>query len=199
MRTPLLASLLVAVALASSCKTLDDSKNVILKPSALSKDFKDLDDKDNPFAQKATRVDYVVSGVKTYDAFFKDAAEVKGVVVLADVVLKETDAYVAKVKKAGGKGSLSSKGIAEYERHQARLAEITGLLGKVPDRSAALLDDGEKLTAGAAKTFVGPNAFKLVGVTRGLDEARKDIQDAAKRAPGLVTHAGKSTAALVGL
>lgn len=186
---------------AVSCATLDDSKFIALKPSAVSKQFKDLDDgKKNPFAQKgATHVDHLVTGIKSYDAFFSDTAEIKGTVVLADVILKETDAYIAKVKKAGGKGALGEKGIKEFEAKQARLEAITDLLTKVPDRSGDLVKTGQKLSGGAAKTFIGPNAFKLGSVVKGLDRSIDDLKDAGKKAPGLGTHAAKTTASLVGL
>lgn len=195
-----LSTLFVGVT-GAGCASLDDSKFVALKPSAVSKEFKDLDDpKKNPFAAKgATHVDHLVTELKAYDAFFSDVAELKGTVVLADVVLKETDTYIAKVKKEGGRKALSDAGQKEFDKKTARLEAITTLLTKVPDRAGDLGKEGQKLSSGAAKTFIGPNAFKLPAVVKGIDRAIDDVKDAAKKAPGLGTHAAKSSAALVGL
>jgi hypothetical protein len=195
---PLLAlPVVVAVALASGCSS---GRAVALKPSQIDRTFKDLDDaKHNPFVQGKTRVDHIVTGVRSYDGFFQDAAEVKGIVVLADVILKETDGYIAKVKRAGGRGALGDAGVREFEQRQARLETISGLLAAVPDRSGALLSTGKKLATGAPKTFIGPNAAALPGVVRGLEEATEDLRDAGGRAPRLIEHATRTSASLVGL
>lgn len=191
----------VACVAAASCASLDTSKSVVLKPSQVAKQFKDLDDaKDNPFGKKgATHVDHLVTDLKSYDAFFQDAAEIKGTVVLADVILKETDAYVAKVKKDGGRKALGDKGQKEFDTKKDRLQAITDLLTKVPGKSADLAETGQKLSGGAAKTFIGPNALKLPGVVKGIDESITDLKDAGKKAPGLAEHAAKSMEKLVGL
>jgi hypothetical protein len=198
-----LATLVLACALApvlAGCQTLDDGRSAILKPSALDGTFRDLDAANkNPFGKATTRVDYIISGVRPYDAFFKEAAEVKGVVVLAEVVLKETDVFVASVKKSGGRRALDEAGQREFDRHQARLTRITTLLTDVPARSAALTETGQKLAADAPQTFVGPQAFKLPGVIKGLQGASDDLKDGAARVPGLGRKLAASGAALAGL
>ena len=55
---------------------------------------------DNPFAQAKTKVDVLKVGIKNYDDFFQESAEVNGTVVLSDVVLKDTDAFIATTKKS---------------------------------------------------------------------------------------------------
>jgi hypothetical protein len=193
-------SVAVAVVAGAGCATLDDSRLVVLKPSAVSKDFRDLDGKGNPFAKKgATHVDHLVTELKAYDAFFQDSAEIKGTVVLADVVLKETDAYIARVKKDGGRKSLGDKGQKEFDKKKDRLETITALLRKVPDRSGDLVKTRQKLSGGAAKTFIGPNAFKLPSVVKGIEASIDDLEAAGKKAPGLAAHAAKTSASLVGL
>lgn len=200
----IVASLVVAlsfVVVGAGCASLDDSKSVVLKPSQVSKEFKDLDDKnDNPFAKKgATHVDHLVTELKAYDKFFQNAAEIKGTVVLADVILKETDTYIAKVKKDGGRKALGDKGQKEFDKKKDRLTTITELLTKVPEASGDLAGEGKKLSGGAAKTFIGPNAFKLPSVVKGIDESIEDLKAAGKKAPGLAEHAAKSMTSLVGL
>lgn len=188
------------VGIGGGCAALDNGTMKVLKPSAVSSKLKDLDDEDNPFAKKgATRVDFMVVEIKSYDAFFKDSAEVRGTVVLADVILKETDAYIAKVKKNGGKNALSDKQLKEFDTKRNRLGVITDLLTGVPDRSGKLLDQSGALSKNAAKTFVGPNAVKLPGVYKGLENATDDLKKAGQTAPGLLQHAQKTTASLVGL
>ncbi len=154
----------------------------------------------HPFGKKgATHVDHLVTQLKSYDAFFQETAEIKGTVVLGDVILKETDAYIAKVKKEGGRKSLGDKGQKEFDRKKARLETVTDLLTKVPGKSSDLIGSGQKLSSGAAKTFIGPNALKLADVVKGIDESITDLKDAGKRAPGLAEHAAKSMEKLVGL
>jgi len=183
-----------------ACQTLDDGRVSTLKPSALDQDFKDLDDaKKNPFGKRGTKVDFVVTGVRNYDAFFKEAAEMKGVVVLGEHVLRETDAYVARIKKSGGRSALGQKGQQEFLRQQTRLTTITRLLTEVPERSSALTKTGQKLATDAPQTFAGPQAFKLPGVVKGLQVAKDDLTSAATRAPGLGKKLVDSSAALVGL
>lgn len=196
-----LASLVFAGFFFGGCAALETSRSVVLKPSQIAKDFKDLDDtKDNPFGKKgATHVDHLVTQLKSYDAFFQETAEIKGTVVLGDVILKETDAYIAKVKKEGGRKSLGDKGQKEFDRKKARLETVTDLLTKVPGKSSDLIGSGQKLSSGAAKTFIGPNALKLADVVKGIDESITDLKDAGKRAPGLAEHAAKSMEKLVGL
>lgn len=200
------SSVVVACACAASlalslagCFALDNGTVKVLKPSAVSSKLKDLDDDDNPFAKKATRVDYLVVDIKSYDSFFKDSAELKGTVVLADVILKETDVYIAKVKRAGGKDALSDKQLKEFDQKKNRLGVISDLLGDVPDRAGKLAKTGSSLTTAAPKTFVGPNAAKLPGVYKGLEQSTDDIKSAGQQAPKLLTHAQKTTASLVGL
>ncbi len=179
---------------------LDNGTVKVLKPSAVSSKLKDLDDKDNPFAKKgATHVDFLVVDIKSYDAFFQESAKIRGTVVLADVILKETDAYIAKVKKSGGKDALSDKQLKEFDAKTSRLGVITELLGDVPDRSGKLLKTGQSLSSSATKTFVGPNATKLPGVYKGLEQSTDDLKTAGQKAPALLQHAQKTTASLVGL
>jgi hypothetical protein len=195
----LLRLLVVALALGSTV-ACSSGRAVALKPSQVDKTFKDLDDaKKNPFTQTKTRVDHIVTGVKPYDAFFRDAATVKGIVVLADVILKETDSYIERVKRAGGRGALGDEGVREFELRQTRLERVTALLGDVPGRSGDLLGTGKKLAANAPKTFIGPNATVLPAVVRGLEDASTDLRDAGARAPRLIDHAGRTSRSLVGL
>ena len=69
----------------------------------------------------------------------------------------------------------------------------------MPGKSGDLVEQGQKLSSGAAKTFIGPNALKLPDVVKGIDEAVTDLKDAGKKAPGLATHAASSMEKLVGL
>jgi hypothetical protein len=199
MRSLVLASFVVLVAsVFAGCGTLQSGTAAPLLPSTLSAQFKYLD-KANPFAKPATKVDVTKVGIGNYDAFFKQSAQVKGTVILADIVLKETDAFIAKVKKEGGKNALSPEQLQEFEAKRTRLGVVTGLLADVPEKSGALAKQAQALTGGAAKTFVGPNAVKLPGVMKGLDQASNDMKTAAARAPKLAEHAASTTASLVGL
>lgn len=174
-------------------------KESILKPSMVSKEFKDLDD-NNPFERKATRVPFLKVGIKKYDAFFQDAAEVKGTVIIADVVLKETDSFIASIKKDVKKGKvLTPPQVKRVNRERDRLASLTKLLGDVPDRSGKLLDTSEGLAGSAAKTFIGPEAAKLPGVIKGIQQSADALKEAAAKSPGVLKHAAKTSAALADL
>ena len=190
------ASLLASLA---GCGTLQNGKESVLKPSMISKDFKDLDE-DNPFAQKSTRVGMVVVCIANYDKFFRDSAEVNGTTVLADVVIKETDVVVAKVKKDVGAGKVLSKAqVGMVNRAKARLASITALLQSIPDRSTKLAQGGEGLTKSAPKTFAGPNAMKLPGIIKGLEQSTAQLKSSATRVPALLKRAASSSGKLAGL
>lgn len=180
---------LVAFLLGSGCATLQNGREGVLKPSMISPDFKDLDAK-NPFAQKATHVGMTIVGIANYDSFFRESAEVNGTTVLADVVIKETDGVIAKIKRevAGGK-VLTRAQVNEVNRAKARLASITALLESVPDRSSKLAQGGEGLTKTATKTFAGPNAVKLPGVMKGLEQSTAQLKSSATRVPGLLQRA----------
>jgi hypothetical protein len=189
MRALLLASRLVAVsvlvtALGTGCGGI---KEAVLKPSAVSKEFRELDSA-NPFARGKTRVAVTQSGLKKYDAFFSDAAEVKGTVILADVVLQRTQKYIANMKKQLGRGKiLSSTNAAVVKRESARMAALVGMLLGVPARAAKLVDDGQVLVKEAPATFLGPDIVKLPAVVKGITHATGDLRDAAVSAPGLVS------------
>ena len=171
-------------------------KDATLKPSMVSKDFKDLDD-ENPFAKKATNVHFIKVGIKKYDAFFQDAAEVKGTVIIADVVLKETDAFIASIKKDVKKGKVLTPSQAKrLKKEQDRLGALTRLLSDVPDRSTKLIDTSEGLAGGAAKTFIGPEAVKLQAVMKGLAQSADALKEAAARSPKVLQHAAKTTTEL---
>jgi hypothetical protein len=171
-------------------------KEAILKPSMVSKDFKDLDD-ENPFEKKATSVHFLKVGIKKYDAFFQDAAEVKGTVVIADVVLKETDVFIASIKKDLSKGKvLTPVQQKRMKREQERLESLTKLLGDIPDRSTKLLDSSEALADTAPKTFLGPDAVKLPGVVKGIQQSAEALKQAASKSPALFKHATKTTTEL---
>lgn len=184
-----LASLLAG----SGCATLQDGRESVLKPSMISKDFRDLD-KENPFANKATRVGMTVVGIPSYDKFFRESAEVNGTTVLADVVIKETDVVIAKVKRDVGAGKvLTPVQVKQVDRAKARLAAITALLEGVPDRSTKLAEGGEGLTKTAPKTFAGPNAVKLPGVMKGLEQSTAQLKSSATRVPALLKRAASTT------
>jgi len=171
-------------------------KDATLRPSMVSKDFKDLDD-ENPFARKATSVQFLKVGIKKYDAFFQDAAEVKGTVVLADVVLKETDVFIASIKKDLKKGKvLTGPQQKRLKREQDRLESLSKLLTDVPDRSGKLLDSSEGLASSASKTFIGPDAVKLVAVVKGIQQSADALKSAATKSPALLKHAAKTTTEL---
>ncbi len=192
----LLMFVLLGAALAGGCAT---GKESTLKPSMVSREFRDLDD-DNPFDRKGSRVSFLKVGIKKYDAFFQDAAEVKGTVIIADVVLKESDSFIASIKKDVRKGKVLTPAQAKrLDRERDRLASLTKLLGDVPGRSGKLLESSENLAGSAAKTFIGPDAVKLSAVVEGLRESAAALKDATAKSPGVLQHAGKTSAALAGL
>lgn len=187
---------LLAAVVTSGCAA---GKDAVLKPSMVSKDFKDLDD-ENPFARKATSVEFLKVGIKKYDAFFQDAAEVKGTVIIADVVLKETDGFIASIKKDVKKGKvLTGPQQKRLKKEQGRLESLTKLLTDVPDRSGKLLDTSEGLAGGASKTFLGPDAIKLPAVVKGIQQSADALKSAATKTPGLLKHAAKTTTELADL
>ncbi len=197
MRTPLL---LAALALAA-CGTLQNGAESILKPSMVSPQFKDLDaPKRNPFAQARSRVQVLKVGIRNYDTFFQDSSEVKGTVVLADVVLNESDTFIANTKKSvKQKRELSPAQQAAVKKEQQRVAALQQLLTGLPARSGKLIGDGNGLSKNAARTFVGPNALKLPGVVKGLEQSLADLRSATQKAPGLLSHAERTSAALTTL
>jgi hypothetical protein len=192
---------LLALLLLTGCAAMQSGAASVLKPSMVSPTFKDLDnDKKNPFIKPPNRIEVQKVGIVNYDKFFQESAEVKGTVILADVVLTETDQFVAKTKKelAGGKAMTPAQQAA-LKKEQARVDAITKLVADVPAKSQQLLGQGEGLTKSAPATFVGPNAFKLPGVMKGLDQSMNAVKDAAARSPGVLDHAAKTTAALASL
>lgn len=184
--------------LALGCGTLSQGQEHVLKPSQVSASFKELDDaKDNPFAKGPTKVEVMKVGIPNYDSFFQETAEVKGTVVLADVVLKETDGYISNLKKEiGAKKILTPIQAKELKQEQGRIGALVKLLGDVPDRSSKLLSASEGLTNNAAKTFIGPNAMKLPGVVKGISQSAGELKDAAAKAPNILKHAEKTTESL---
>jgi hypothetical protein len=167
----------------------------ILKPSQVSPQFKGLDGaKTNPFATGKTKIEVLKVGIPNYDKFFADSAEVKGTVVLADVVLKDTDSFLTTTQKNVKAGkALTPAETTQLNNEKNNMAELVKLLEGVPQRSDDLVKAGEGLTKGVEKTFVGPNATKIPAVLKGLGDSTGDLKDAATQAPGLLTHA-KSTA-----
>lgn len=190
-----------ALALGAGCATprLSEGKASVLRPSMVSPSFKDLDAK-NPFEQAKTRVDLTRVGIANYDKFFQESAEVKGTIILADVVLDETDAFVAKIKKEVSRGkALTPDQAKALDRENKRVDAITKLLTGLPEKSGKLTDQGEALTKSAPKTFAGPNALKLPGVLKGLDQSASSLKAAAEKSPALLERAGKSAAKLADL
>jgi hypothetical protein len=154
---------------------------------------------DNPFAKPATRVDYMVVGIPGYDTFFKDAATLNGTVVLSNVVLNQTDVFIAQTKKAGAGNALSPIQLKRINEQQKRTDSLIALLTDLPARSQKLLSTGDALQKSAGKTIIGPNAVKLPGVTKGLSDAMGDIKNAAAKSPSVLDHARKTSASLAGL
>lgn len=193
---------LAALALALvGCATprLSEGRAAVLRPSMVSPSFKDLD-RENPFEQPRTRVDLTTVGIASYDQFFQESAEVKGTIILADVVLDESDAFVAKIKKEVSRGkALTPDQARALDRNNKRVDAITKLLTGLPEKSSKLSDRGEALTKQAPKTFSGPNALKLPGVLKGLDQSAASLKSAAEKSPGLLERAGKSAARLADL
>lgn len=185
--------------LPSGCAALKSGREVLLLPSMVSPQFKDLDE-ENPFAKGKTRVDAIKVGIASYDQFFVEAAKIKGTVIIADLVLRETDAFIANSKKriAAG-GALSPAQRKATQLQAARVTALTKLLGNLPERADKLVDTGTSLGKTAPKTFIGPNAIKLPGVVKGLGEAAKDLTDSAKRAPALLSHVEKTATSLTSL
>ena len=194
-------SLVTALALGTGCATprFSEGKAAVLRPSMVSASFKDLD-KDNPFEKPKTRVELTKVGIANYDKFFQESAEVKGTIILADVVLDETDAFVAKIKKEVGRGKeLTPDQAKALDRENKRMDAITKLLAGLPEKSGQLTDQSEALTKSASKTFAGPNALKLPGVLKGLNQSAASLKSAAEKSPGLLERAGKSAAKLADL
>jgi hypothetical protein len=194
-----LSVLLTALLLSASCTTLSamtKTQEVVLKPSQVSAEFRDLDKK-NPFARGANRVAVKKVGLPSYDRFFINAAVLKGTVVLTDVVLKETDVLVTTMKRQKSAGdAFSPVQLKRIEQAQQRLTSLTTMVAKVPEKGSKLLDDGEALQNGAVKTFSGDNAIKLPGVVEGLSQSAADLKDAGARVPGVLSHAKKTSASL---
>lgn len=182
-----------SVSFGSACATLDDGKAGVLKPSQVSASFKDLD-KENPFAKPGkNRVDLLKVGIASYDQFFAESASVKGTMVLAEVVLAESDAFVAKIKKEVSRGkALTPDQARALDREKKRVDAITKLLTGLPDKSGKLTERSEALAKQAPKTFAGPHALKLPGVLKGLEQSGASLKDAVERSPKLLERAGKS-------
>ena len=197
-----LCMLLTALMLSASCSTLSSmtkTQEVLLKPSQVSAEFRDLDRK-NPFASGANRIAIKKVGLPSYDRFFINAAVLKGTVVLTDVVLKETDTLVTTMKRQKSAGdAFSPAQLKRIEQAQQRLTSLTAMVAKVPDKGSKLLDDGGALQNGAVKTFSGDNAIKLPGVVEGLSQAAAELKDAGARVPGVLSHAKKTSGALTAL
>ena len=194
-----LCMLLTALMLSASCSTLSamtKTQEVLLKPSQVSAEFRDLDRK-NPFARGANRVAVKKVGLPSYDRFFLNAAVLKGTVVLTDVVLKETDILVTTMKRQKSAGDAFSP--AQLKRIEQAQQRLTSMVAKVPDKGTKLLADGEALQNGAVKTFSGDNAVKLPGVVEGLSQSAAELKDAGARVPGVLSHAKKTSGALTAL
>lgn len=194
-------NLSIAFLLFTGCASLQNGAESALKPSSVSPQFKDLDaPKVNPFAQPKTKVEVMKVGIKNYDDFFQESAEVNGTVVLADVVLKDTDAFITTTKKnIKTNKELTPAEQAALKKEQAKLTALIKLLEDLPSRSSKLLDASEGLSKGADKTFLGPNALKLPGVIKGLGESSDALKAAATKAPTLLTHAQKTGESLTSL
>jgi hypothetical protein len=165
----------------------------------VSVSFKDLD-KDNPFEAPKTRVELTKVGIANYDKFFQESAEVKGTIILADVVLDESDAFVAKIKKEVARGkALTPDQAKALDKNNKRVDAITKLLTGLPEKSGQLSDQSQALTKSASKTFAGPNALKLPGVLKGLEQSGNSLKAAAEKSPALLERAGKSAAKLAEL
>jgi hypothetical protein len=198
---PLTLASFVAFTVGTGCATprLSEGRAAVLKPSMVSASFKDLDAK-NPFEQAKTRVDLTKVGIANYDKFFQESAEVKGTIILADVVLDESDAFVAKIKKEVARGkALTPDQAKALDRENKRVDAITKLLTGLPEKSGQLTEQSEALTKAAPKTFAGPNALKLPGVLKGLDQSASSLKSAAEKSPALLERAGKSAAKLAEL
>jgi hypothetical protein len=186
-------------ALSSGCAAFKSGREVSLKPSMVSPQFRDLDE-ENPFVRGKTKVDAMKVGIASYDQFFVESAKIKGTVIIADLVLKETDAFIANSKKRIAAGAALSPAQKRATQMQvARLSALTKLLGSLRARADKLVDTGSNLGKTAPKTFIGPNAMKLPGVVKGLGEAAKDLTDSAKRAPALLEHGLKTAGSLASL
>lgn len=183
----------------TGCAALQAGREILLKPSMIDRDFTDLDE-ENPFANKATRVGMTVVGIKGYDQFFRESAEVNGTMVLADIVIKETDVVIAKINRDVTAGKVLTRAqVNEVNRAKARLATITRLLESVPTRATRLVQSGEQLTDSAGKTFAGVNAVKLPGVLKGLNQSTAQLKNSTTRVPSLLKRATATSARLAGL
>jgi hypothetical protein len=168
-----------------------------IEPKDVSPALASLYDK-NPFANDDTRVDTVVTGLADYDAFFKEAAVIRGSVVLVDVWVKDVGATLADIAKApvptnaaeleklakslkAKKTKASGDVVGKLKNHVAQLTAIVAALAQAPLKAKDLVPKGQKLATSVAQDALKAPAA-MAGVPGAVEESGKAIADSAKKA-----------------
>ena len=167
----------------------------------------------------ANKVEYPMSGKRSYDEFFKDSAMSRASLVVSTggvdsltINLKN----IARTRFAMTELSNDSKDIPDEAVAKMALkkdqlsaenklfiidaikdvATIVEFMNAAISKSQGLLGTGATLTGNVSKDFVGPDAVKLPAVTRGLQGSMDNLKGLASEAPVFLKRAARLTAAL---
>ena len=201
----------VTAAAADAPATITRSANVIkaiaicgcsnaseaLTPADIAPALGPLYDK-NPFANEATRVEHVVTGVADYDAFFKEVAVLRGSAVLIDVWVRDVGATLADIGKApipttpaelqklakslqAKKTKPNGDVVGKLKNHVAQLTAIIAALAAAPIKAKDLTAKAQQIGASAAKD-VTTSPAAMAGLPGAVEESAKSIVDSGKKA-----------------
>ena len=186
-----------------------------IKPSDVNPTLSviDADKTVNPFlsasangGKPAPAVQYVISGKKNYDTFFKDTATLSASVVMAKGLLTITRTELTRIASARGiaeassaknvtqvakavatkKGNLKPEDLALIKNLYVATTGLVDVVKATPGRATGLVSQGQGLGASAPKDFA-KDPLKAPAVLEGVTKSVTSVQTAAGEAPALAT------------
>ncbi|MDP2341887.1 MAG: hypothetical protein Q8O67_13095 [Deltaproteobacteria bacterium] len=202
-----LLTALVAALVVVSCATAGGagSGKSVLKPSEVDKAFAELD-KNLTFALTPegpgkNTIEFGSTKIKKYDEFLKEAASVRGTVVVSRVVLDDLEALFQEMagEKPGAvadydvlgnavkkkQAELKPEAIEKVRKHVELLDISYGLIKELPARAQTMSQKGQELL-NAATAEVQKDPMGMMAVPGAMTDAIGQVTGAATDAPALL-------------